>query len=94
MYRTWWKVRDVCDFCEVRFERDPGAFLVLLGLNYLVAVIVTGIVAALLITNYGFFPSLTPILVGVGVGSLALQYHACKSFYIWILWVFGFVHND
>lgn len=94
MYENWIKVKAVCGFCEVRFERDPGSFLVLLGLNYLIAVVVAGAAAWILIANYGLFDGITWILAGIGILSVVGLYHAAKSLYIWILWVFGFVHND
>lgn len=94
MYSNWIQVKPTCDFCGVRFERDPGSFLVLLGLNYLLAILVTGIFAWILIANYGLFDGLTPILAGVGLVSVIGFYHAAKSAYIWTLWVFGFVYND
>ena len=94
MYRDWIRLKDVCDFCGVRFERDTGSFLMLLAFNYLVAVLSTGLVAWVLIARYGFFDGLTWILVGVGLLSLVAFYHATKSLYVWVLWAFGFVYND
>ena len=94
MYRNWIQVKPVCEHCGVRYERDPGSFLVLLGLNYLIAILITGIVAWVLIANYGLFRGITPILAAVGLGSVVGFYHVTKSVYIWILWVFGFVYND
>lgn len=94
MYKNWITVKDVCGFCGVRFERDPGSFLVLLGLNYLIAVVVAGAAAWILIANYGLFDGITWVLAGIGVLSVVGLYHVAKSLYIWILWVFGFVHND
>ncbi len=94
MYENWWKVKPTCDFCGVRFERDPGSFLVLLGLNYLVAIVVALVAAWVLIANYGLFNGLTWVLVGISLVSLVGLYHFCKSSYIWMLWVTGFVYND
>lgn len=94
MYRNWIHVKAVCDHCGVRYERDPGSFLVLLGLNYMLAIVVTGLVAWVLIANYGLFRGITPILASVGLLSVVAFYHVTKSAYIWILWVFGFVYND
>lgn len=94
MYRNWLQVHPTCAFCGVRFERDPGSFLVLLGLNYLIAIFVTGMLAWLLIANYGLFNGLTWILAGAGLLSVVAFYHMAKSAYIWMLWVTGFVYND
>lgn len=94
MYRNWIQVKPTCGFCGVRFERDPGSFLVLLGLNYLIAIAVTGILAWILIANFGLFSGLTIILAVTGLLSVVGFYHVAKSAYIWLLWVFGFVYND
>lgn len=94
MYENWIKVKPTCSFCGVRFERDPGSFLVLLGLNYLIAIFLTGMLAWYLIANWGLFDGLTWILAGAGLLSIVGLYHVAKSAYIWILWVFGFVYND
>ncbi len=94
MYASWIKVKPTCGFCGVRFERDPGSFLVLLGLNYLIAITLSGILAWVLIANFGLFNGLTPILAAAGLISVVAFYHLAKSLYIWILWVFGFVYND
>ncbi len=94
MYRNWLQVKDVCGFCGVRYERDPGSFLVLLGLNYLIAMFVTGMLAWYLIANHGLFSGLTWILAGAGIVSVVAFYHMAKSAYIWMLWVTGFVYND
>jgi uncharacterized protein (DUF983 family) len=94
LFKNYFVAHPTCNVCGVRFERDPGSFLVLLGLNYLVAMLFTGIAAAILITAYGLFSGLTPILTGVGLLSLLLGYHPNKALYIWTLWVFGFVYND
>lgn len=94
MYENWIKVKAVCGHCGVRYERDPGSFLVLLGLNYLIAVVIAGGTAWALIANYGLFSGLTWILAAVGLFSILAFYHVAKSAYIWLLWVFGFVYND
>lgn len=94
MYENWIKAKPVCDFCGVRFERDPGSFLMLLAFNYLIAVFVAGGAAWILIANYGLFDGITWILAVIGVASVLGFYHAAKSLYIWVLWAFGFVHND
>lgn len=94
MYENWIKAKPTCSFCEVRFERDPGSFLVLLGLNYLIAIFLTGMLSWYLIANWGLFHGLTWVLAGFGLLSLVTLYHPAKSLYIWILWVFGFVYND
>lgn len=94
MYENWIKVKPTCGFCGVRFERDPGSFLMLLAFNYLIAVLVAGAAAWILIANFGLFDGLTWILAVIGVASVVGFYHAAKSLYIWVLWVFGFVYND
>lgn len=94
LFRNFWMAHPTCSACGVRFERDPGSFLVLLGLNYLVSVVITGLVAWVLIAGYGLFNGLTVVLLGVGVLSLVAAYHPNKALYIWTLWVFGFVYND
>lgn len=94
MYENWIKAKSTCGFCGVRFERDPGSFLMLLAFNYLIAVIVAGGTAWILIANYGLFEGLTWILAAVGIASVLGFYHMAKSLYIWVLWVFGFVYND
>jgi uncharacterized protein (DUF983 family) len=94
LFKNYLVAHATCNVCGVRFERDPGSFLVLLGLNYLFAILVTGVAAWILIANFGLFNGLTPILAGVGALTLILAYHPNKALYIWILWVFGFVYND
>ena len=94
MYENWIKAKPTCGFCGVRFERDPGSFLMLLAFNYLIAVVVAGAAAWILIANFGLFDGLTWILAAIGVASVVGFYHAAKSLYIWTLWVFGVVYND
>ena len=79
-YNNAFKVKVVC--------------LLLLGLNYLIAIVVTGLLAWFLIARFGLFDGLTWILAVTGLLSIAGFYHVAKSTYIWMMWVTGFVYND
>lgn len=92
--KNYFALEKTCSNCGARYERDPGSFLALIALNYLVTVIVTLAVAFALILNYGFFPGVTYVLLAVGLVTMIGVYKPVKALYLWILWLFGFVYPD
>ena len=48
-------LKDVCQHCGVRFERDGGSHMISMVLNYFLSLIITGVVALVLFLRYGFF---------------------------------------
>ena len=87
-------LKDVCQHCGVRFERDGGSHMISMVLNYFLSLIITGVVALMLFLRYGFFPGATFALAGLACVCIALLFRPTKLLYLWLLWLFGFVYQD
>ena len=94
LFKSAFALKESCDVCQVRFERDPGAYLISLTLNYFITSIVLIVVALVLVLNYGFFDGLMFLLIGLALVTIFAIYRPVKGLYVWFLWVFGFVHTD
>lgn len=83
-----------CDHCGARFERYAGNFLVSMSLTYFITVVILAVLGLVLILNYGFFDSLTWVLIGVACLTVVLLYRPMQVLTLWLLWVFGQVYPD
>ena len=94
LFKSALTLKETCDVCQVRFERDPGAYLISLTLNYFITSLVLIVAALVLVLNYGFFDGLMWLLIGLALVTIFAIYRPVKGLYVWFLWVFGFVHTD
>ena len=94
LFTGLYKVREKCETCEVRFERDSGSWLGAMVVAYALAVLAVVIVAAATIVKWGLYPGLEWVLVGTGVVSVLALYRPVKGFWIWSMWAAGLVIRD
>lgn len=88
------KPKDLCESCDVRYERDSGVFIMPVFLCYFLAAAFAGLFGLFLGTRYGMFKGFTPALIAATVVFILLVYRPVKGFWIWMLWRFGLVRTD
>lgn len=94
LFTGLYKVKEKCDSCGVRFERDSGSWLGAMVVAYSLAVVAVVIVAAVTIVRWGLFQGLEWVLVSTGVVSVLVLYRPVKGFWIWSMWAAGLVIRD
>ena len=94
LFKSFFMLRETCERCGVRFERDPGSYIVSMVLSYFIVAIIMVLTGLFLVLRYGFFGGLTWLLVGLGCALIFLLHRPVKGLYMWLLWVFGFVYRD
>jgi len=94
VFSSFWGVVDKCPNCEVRFERQSGAWLGAWVMAYTVAILLLAIEAGILIFAFGLFQGLEWVLVVSGILFVVLLYRPIKGWWLWWLWAAGFVHRD
>ena len=87
-------LKETCEYCGVRFERDGGSHMISMVLNYFLSLIITGVVALVLILRYGFFSGATFAFAGLACLCIVILFRPTKLLYLWLLWLFGFVYQD
>ena len=93
--KSYFQNQDACEVCGARFERgDSGNWLVSAVLCYFITIVFCTGLGIALVLKYGFFPGLTPLMVGVAFAVILLIYRPVKSLGVWLLWVFGFIYPD
>ena len=90
--KSYFQNKDACEVCGARFERDSGNWLVSAVLCYFITIVFCLGLGITLVLRYGFFPGLTPLMVGVAFAVILLIFRSMKSLAVWLLWVFGFVY--
>jgi uncharacterized protein (DUF983 family) len=88
------RIRNVCEVCRVRFERDSGSFLGPTTLAYVVAIVVEAVLFAVLVWKWGLFPGLEYALIAGAVVAVAGSYRFLKGWWIWLLWTSELVYAD
>lgn len=88
------KLRELCDVCRVRFERDSGSWLGPTTLAYVVAIAAEVVLFAILVWQFGLFPGLEYVLIAGAVISVALSYRFLKGWWVWLLWTSELVYAD
>lgn len=94
VFTSFWGVTDTCPNCEVRFERESGAWLGAWVLAYTAAIVVLVIEALVLILRFGLFQGLEWVLVVSGIVAVVLLYRPIKGWWLWWMWAAGFVQRD
>lgn len=94
LFKNYFQLKDTCEVCHVRFERDAGSSMIAMVLNYFISLILTGILALVLIFRFGFFSGVMVALAGFAVLSIFVLYRFTKLLHLWLLWLFGFVYPD
>ncbi|HLU82864.1 MAG TPA: DUF983 domain-containing protein, partial [Trueperaceae bacterium] len=94
LFMGLYKVREKCEVCAVRFERDTGAWLGAMVVAYALAVVAVVITAAVTIIKWGLYQGLEWVLVATGVVSVLALYRPVKGFWIWSMWAAGLVVRD
>lgn len=89
-----YRVRETCEGCGVRFERDSGSWLGAMVVAYALAVFAVIVVAAITIVRWGLYQRLELVLVGTGVLTILLVYRPVKGFWVWSMWAAGLVVRD
>jgi len=89
-----YRLNRTCEVCEVRFERDHGAWLGAMACAYAASVLILGALATLLVLRWGLFPGIEWVLTGAGVVTVALIWRPAKGFWTWVIWTTGFVTRD
>ena len=88
------RLREVCEVCRVRFERDAGSWLGPTTLAYVVAIGAEVVLFAILVWKWGLFPGLEYALIAGAVVSVASSYRFLKGWWVWLLWTSELVYAD
>ena len=94
MFASFYRLKDTCPVCGVRFERDTGSWLGASVLAYIVAIVMLMVEAAVLIPIWGLFRGLEWVLVGTAVVVVLAVYRPVKGWWVWWMWAAGFVTRD
>jgi len=94
MFKSLWGLHAKCRGCDVRFERDNGAWLGAMVIAYAFAIVAIVVVGAVTITMHGLYRGLELVLLGTGVVAVALAYRPVKGFWVWSMWAAGIVTTD
>lgn len=94
IFRGIWSVRETCESCGVRFERDSGAWLGALVIAYTAGIVAVLVVGAATIVLWGLYQGIEWALIAAGLVTILLLYRPIKGFWIWSLWVAGSVKRD
>lgn len=94
MFQGFLRIHEVCDVCQVRFERDSGSFLGPTTLAYVVAIGAEAVLFAILVWKWGLFPGLEYALITGAVVAVAGSYRFIKGWWIWLLWTSELVYAD
>lgn len=94
-FKGTYTLRERCVHCGVRFERDPGSWLGAAVLAYALAIVASALMAWWIVTRGGGLGiALEWWLVGTGVATVLLVYRPVKGWWLWCMWVAGWVHRD
>lgn len=94
IFRGVWKVNETCAVCDVRFERDSGAWLGALVIAYTAGILAVLLAGAITIIAWGLYQGLEWVLIAAGTLTIVLLYRPIKGFWIWSMWRAGIVLRD
>ncbi|MDZ7799183.1 MAG: DUF983 domain-containing protein [Trueperaceae bacterium] len=94
MFRSLYAVKATCEVCGVRFERDSGSGLGAMVMAYAAAIIVLLALSLALLPRYGLFEGFAFVLAGAAVAAVLLVYRPAKGWFVWWMWMAGFVRRD
>ncbi|MHC4410942.1 MAG: DUF983 domain-containing protein [Planctomycetota bacterium] len=94
LFRGWLVLYGECSACGVRFDRYAGNWLGPTVMAYGVGGLAALSSGLMLVSRFGFFPWLAPVLVAVAATAALAALRPLKAWWIWLLWRSGLVLDD
>jgi uncharacterized protein (DUF983 family) len=95
MFRTYFKMHDYCPNCGIKYEREPGEYIVAMYINIITTEIL--FITGYLLTDYFFnWPMWTEIAIWVGFNGLFPTWFYPRTRGIWaaVLYLGGGLYKD
>lgn len=94
LFEGVYKIRETCEVCAARFERNSGNWTGPVVLGYALASIAALTIGLLLYLRWGVFSGLEWVMLGAGTAVALVSYRPIKAWWIWLLWATGLVFPD
>lgn len=94
LFARAFEVRERCETCGVRFERDSGSFTGPVVLGYTAGALVAAVAGLALWARFGLFPGIEWAVAGIACAAVLALYRPLKAAWIWLLWATGLVFRD
>ncbi|KPK09310.1 MAG: hypothetical protein AMS20_00720 [Gemmatimonas sp. SG8_28] len=94
LFRGWLMLYHACSACGVRFDRYAGNWLGPTLMGYGVGGLAALSAGLLLVSRFGFFSWLAPVLVAVAASAALAALRPLKAWWIWLLWRSGLVVDE
>jgi len=94
LFEGVYQIRETCDVCAARFERNSGNWTGPVVLGYALASVAALAVGFLLYLRWGVFSGIEWVMLSAGVVVALVSYRPIKAWWIWLLWATGLVFPD